>query len=70
MTKLVILYLSRSPSQIQDDSESFTENLEINVENLVQRNSFLVVAIRDFNAKSSSWFRQEKQALKDMQLNI
>ena len=34
-----------SPRQSQDDFETFTENLELNLENLVQRNAFLVVAI-------------------------
>ena len=58
MTKL--LSLCRSPSQSQDDFETFTENLELNLENLVQRNPFLVVAIRNFNAKSSNWFCQDK----------
>ena len=48
------LSLCRSPSQSQDDFETFTENLELNLENLVHRNSFLVVAIGDFNAKSSN----------------
>ena len=50
----------RSPSQSQDDFETFTGNLELNLENLVQRNPFLVVAIRDFNAKSSNWLCQDK----------
>ena len=49
------LSLYRSPSQSQDDFETFTENLESNLENLVQRNLFLVMAIGDFNAKSSNW---------------
>ena len=39
---------------------NFTENLELNLENLVQRNPFLVVAIGDFNVKSSNWFCQDK----------
>ena len=54
------LSLYRFPSQSQDNFETFTENLELNLENLVQRNPFLVVAIRDFNAKSSSWFCHNK----------
>ena len=54
------LSLYRSPSQSQDDFESFTENLELNLENLVQMNAFLFVAIRDFNAKLSNWFCHDK----------
>ena len=54
------LSLYRSPSQSKDDFDTFAENLELNLENLVQRNSFLVVAIGDFNPKSSNLFRQDK----------
>ena len=61
VTKLLtFFFLYRSPSQSQDDFEIFTENFELNLENLVQRNPFLVVAIGDFNAKSSNWFCHDK----------
>ena len=50
----------KSPSQSQDNFKTFTENLELNLVNLVQRNPFLVVAIRDLNAKSSNWSCQDK----------
>ena len=63
------LSLYRSPSQSQDDFEAFTENLELNLENLVQRNPFLVVAIGDFNAQSTG-FVMTKLTLKEMQLKI
>ena len=36
--KLNFLSLYRSRSQSQDDFKTFTENLELNLENLVQRN--------------------------------
>ena len=49
------LSVYRSPSQ-----STFTDNLELNLENLEQRNPFLVVAIRDFNAKSSNWSCHDK----------
>ena len=35
-------------------------NLELNWENFIQENPFLVVATGDFNAKSSNWFSQDK----------
>ena len=54
------LSLYRFPCQRQDDFETFTENIELNLENFVQRNPFLVVAIGDFNGKSSNWFCQDK----------
>ena len=54
------LYLYKSLSQSQNDFETFTESLELNLENLVQSHPFLVVAIGDFNAKSSNWFCYDK----------
>ena len=55
--------LYRSPSQTLDDFETFSNNFELNLENLVQRNPFLL----DFNAKSSKWQYQVNQLLKGMQ---
>ena len=45
--------LYRSPSQTFGDFETFPKNFELNLENIVHRNPFLVVVIGDFNAKSS-----------------
>ena len=44
--------LYRSPSQTLEDFKTFRRNCELDLENIVQRNPFLVVAIGDFNAKS------------------
>ena len=43
--------LYRSPSQSQNEFEEFSEKFELNLHSLVQKNSFLVVPIRDFNGK-------------------
>ena len=48
--------LYRSPSQTQDEFENFSDNLELNLGTLSQKNPFLVVAIGNFNAKSKSWY--------------
>ena len=48
------LFLFRSPSQslgFENDLETFSKNFELNLENIVQRKSFLVVVIGDFNVK-------------------
>ena len=55
MTKLVTFYLSTDPK-----AEIKMALKLLNLENLVQRNLFLVVAIRDFNAKSSNRFCKDK----------
>ena len=54
------LSLYRSSNQSQDDFETFTGNLELNLENLVQINLFLVLVVGGFNAKSSNWVCQDK----------
>ena len=54
LCNFVALY--RSPSQTQDAFEKFSDNLELNLGTLSQKNPFLVVAIGDFNAKSKSWY--------------
>ena len=46
--------LYRSPSQLQDQFESFKENLQLNLESAMQSNTFFVVLLDDFNAKSSN----------------
>ena len=51
--------LYRSPSLLQDQFESFKENLELNLEVAVQNNPFLVVVLDKFNAKSNSWCKNE-----------
>ena len=54
----IALYMS--PSQSQDQFESFKENLELNLESAVQNNPFLVVILGDFNAKSSNWCKNDR----------
>ena len=51
--------LYRSPSQNQDDFQAFIDNLEINLQTLVQINSFLMVVFGDFNTKSKHWCSQD-----------
>ena len=52
-------YLSTDAQAKVQMALKLTENLELNLENLVQRNLFLVVAMGDFSAKSSNWFCQD-----------
>ena len=52
--------LYRFPSQTLDNFETFYKNFELNLEDIVDRNAFLVVVIGDFNAKSSKWHCQDK----------
>ena len=57
------LALYRSPSQSQDDFETFADNFEMTLELLAQKNPFLLTAIDDFNAKSWNWYNKQKTSL-------
>ena len=50
----------RPPSQTADHFDSFLDNLKLNLDAMTDNNPFLVVAIGDFNARSSSWFINDK----------
>ena len=54
----VVIY--RSPRQSQDEFETFSDNFEMILENLVQKSPFLMSTIGNFNAKSISWYSQDK----------
>ena len=42
-----------------DDFVLFLDNFELTIESLAQKNPFLMVALGDFNAKSSNWFNKD-----------
>ena len=46
------IHLYRSPSQTQDEFQTFKSNLNLNIHTLLCSNAFLTVMIGDFNAKS------------------
>ena len=58
MCRFVSLY--RSPSQSQDDFESFANSFELNIDTATAHNTFLTVVLGDFNAKSNLWFKGDK----------
>ena len=50
--------LYRSPSQDQEEFDSFSKNLEITLDKLALNNPFMFVVIGDLNAKSKNWHPQ------------
>ena len=58
LCRFVSLY--RSPSQSQDDFESFANNFELNINTATAHNYFLTVVLGYFNAKSNLWFKGDK----------
>ena len=54
--------LYRSPNQSEDDFENFYNNFELTLDAVSATNPFLIVAIGDFNAKSSNWYTGDTTA--------
>ena len=49
------IHLYRSPSQTQEEFQTFISNLKLSLDTLLCGNPFLIVMIGDFNAKSKDW---------------
>ena len=54
--------LYRSPSQGQDEFDSFSKNLEIPLGKLALNNPFMLVVIGNFNVKSKNWHPSDRTA--------
>ena len=63
----IIIY--RSPSQTQDDFENFMKNVELNLDKINLKN-LLTAALGDFNAKSQTWFKNDKTSYEGSKLDI
>ena len=48
--------LYRSPIQTQDEFDTFTDNLLLNLDLAVQSNPYLVAVLGDFNGKLKTWY--------------
>ena len=68
LCRFVSLY--RSPSQSQDDFESFANNFELNVDTATANNTFLTVVLGDFNAKSNLWFKGDKTTYEGSKIDV
>ena len=53
------LCLYRPPSQTRDIFETFADNSELTLDTIVNKNSFLIVALGDFNAKTTNWYKND-----------
>ena len=64
----VALYRSPNQSQSQDEFETFSKNLELNLGTVSGKNTFLTVVLDDFNAKSKLCIKMIKQLMKVLKL--
>ena len=55
--------LYRSPSQTQDEFETFLKNFESTLDKIHENNPFMTVVLGDFNAKSSNWCKADVTSL-------
>ena len=58
-----MVFLHRSLNQSQDDFQIFTNNLELILDKIFEANLFLVIALEDFNAKLSQWYKNDKTTI-------
>ena len=58
----------RSPSQSQDDFETFLKNFELNLDIILINNSFLTVVLGDSNVKPKVWCKSDKTSYKGSEI--
>ena len=57
-------WLYRSPSQTEDEFETFLKNFESTLDKVHENNPFITVVLGDFNAKSSNWCKPSLEGSK------
>ena len=63
------LCLYRSPSQTRDTFEIFADNLELTLDTLTYHNPFLIVAIGDFNAKTTNCYKNDSKSYEGLKID-
>ena len=60
--------LYRSSSQSSETFEDFADNLELNLDKIANKSPYLLVALGDFDVKSSNWYKLDKTTNKVLKL--
>ena len=63
------LCLNRSPSQTRDIFETFADNFELTIDTIVNKNPFLIVALGDFNVKTTNWYKNDKNSCEGLKID-
>ena len=63
------LCLYRSPSQTRDIFETFADNFELTLDSIINRNPVLIVALGDFNAKATNWYKNDINSYKGLKID-
>ena len=62
--------LYRLPNHNRDEFERFLENLEISIDNMADKNLYMMVLLRDFNAKLNSWYANDSANIEGSKIDI
>ena len=65
-----LMSLYRSPTQNQEEFNTFLDNLEFNLQTAFLSNPFLTILIGDFNAKCASWYLKDNSTNEDSKLRL
>ena len=65
-----LISLCRSPSQNQEEFNTFLDNLESSLETVSFSNPFLTISIGDFNAKCASWYSKDNSTTEGSKLRF
>ena len=63
------LSLQHLLSQSSNVNKTLTDNLELNLDKIANKNPYLLVAFGNFSIKSSNYYKQDKTTYKSSQVN-
>ena len=63
------LFLCRSPSQTRDIFETLADNFVLTLDTVVNKNPFLIVALGDFNAKTTNWYKNDINSYEGLKID-
>ena len=58
--RCIVVSRYRTPSQSVDEFEEFSNQINLTMESVTQKNPFLTVAISNFNVRSLKWWTDDK----------
>ena len=61
--------LYMSPSQTQNEFETFLKNFELTLDKIHENNPFMTIVLGDFNAKSNNWCKADITALEGSKID-
>ena len=60
----------RSPSQTKDEFENLMKTLELNLQHTLNKSPFLIVGLRDFNARMQGWYQNVITTLEGSKIDM